>query len=188
MAGAAGIGILLLSGCSTTPPSNTANLCTIFQEKDDWYSTAHAVHKKYGTPINVAMAIMQQESNFVADAQPPMRWFLFIPYGRGSSAYGYAQAQDAVWEDYVNEQGSWFSDRDDFDDALDFIGWYMSKTKQKNGVALSDAYNQYLAYHEGWGGYSRKTYNSKDWLLKAASKVKQRSDSYKQQLLRCNLY
>ena len=78
------------------------------------------------------------------DAKPPMRWFLFIPYGRGSSAYGYAQAQDPVWEDYLDEAGSFFSDRDDFVDALDFIAWYMTKTKEANGIALSDAYNQYL--------------------------------------------
>ena len=109
------------SGCSVSPPSNPNNLCSIFQEKDSWYSAAHKVHDKYGIPIHVAMAIMHQESGFVEDAKPPMRWFLFIPYGRGSSAYGYAQAQDPVWEDYLDDAGSFFSDRDDFADALDFI-------------------------------------------------------------------
>ena len=122
------------------------------------------------------------------DAKPPMRWFLFIPYGRGSSAYGYAQAQDPVWEDYLDEAGSFFSDRDDFVDALDFIAWYMTKTKEANGIALSDAYNQYLNYHEGWNGFKNGSYRSKDWLLKAARSVQQRADSYKQQLLHCDLY
>ena len=176
------------SGCSVSPPSNPNNLCSIFQEKDSWYSAAHEVHDKYGVPIHVAMAIMYQESSFVEDAKPPMRWFLFIPYGRGSSAYGYAQAQDPVWEDYLDEAGSFFSDRDDFVDALDFIAWYMTKTKEANGIALSDAYNQYLNYHEGWNGFKNGTYRSKDWLLKAARSVQQRADSYKQQLLHCDLY
>ena len=176
------------SGCSVSPPSNPNNLCSIFQEKDSWYSAAHEVHDKYGVPIHVAMAIMYQESSFVEDAKPPMRWFLFIPYGRGSSAYGYAQAQDPVWEDYLDEAGSFFSDRDDFVDALDFIAWYMTKTKEANGIALSDAYNQYLNYHEGWNGFKNGSYRSKDWLLKAARSVQQRADSYKQQLLHCDLY
>lgn len=179
---------IIMSGCSTTPPSNPENLCSIFQEKDDWYTAAHAVHKKYGVPINVAMSIMAQESGFRDDAKPPMRWFLFIPYGRGSSAYGYAQAQDSTWDDYKSEQGGVFSSRDDFDDSLDFIGWYMTKTRQKNGIQFSDAYNQYLNYHEGWGGYSRQTYRGKAWLLKTAQRVQTRADLYKKQLLKCNLY
>lgn len=176
------------SGCSVSPPSNPNNLCSIFQEKDSWYSAAHKVHDKYGIPIHVAMAIMHQESGFVEDAKPPMRWFLFIPYGRGSSAYGYAQAQDPVWEDYLDDAGSFFSDRDDFADALDFIAWYMTKTKVVNGISLSDAYNQYLNYHEGWSGFKNGSYRSKDWLLKTARGVQQRADSYKQQLLHCDLY
>ena len=181
--------LLLLEGCSATaPPEDPDNLCSIFQEKDSWYSAAHEVHGRYGVPINVAMAIMYQESGFRADVRPPMRWFLFIPYGRGSSAYGYAQAQDAVWGDYVEDAGSFFSSRDDFDDALDFIGWYMRRTKQINAVPFSDAYNQYLNYHEGWTGFRNRTYRSKDWLQAAAERVQRRAQTYRTQLLSCNLY
>lgn len=177
-----------LSACSTSVPKDINNICSIFQEKDDWYAAAHKVHDKYGVPIHVAMAIMHQESNFVDDAQPPMRWFLFVPYGRGSSSYGYAQAQDEVWNDYVEEAGSMFSDRDDFEDSLDFIAWYMVKTKNTNGVQLHDTYNQYLNYHEGWQGYRNDSYKSKGWLLKTARQVAQQAELYKQQLLRCQLY
>jgi hypothetical protein len=182
------LSMAMLSGCSTTPPSNPENLCSIFQEKDSWYMAAHKVHDRYGVPINVAMAIMAQESGFREDAQPPMRWFLFIPYGRGSSSYGYAQAQDEVWNDYVADKGGFFSSRDDFADALDFIGWYMHKTKQKNHIPYKDAYNQYLNYHEGWGGFQRGTYINKMWLKDIAKAVQERSDRYHQQLLHCNLY
>lgn len=181
-------GLLCLSGCTTEPPTNTEDLCSIFHEKDGWYSSAVEVHEKYGVPINVAMSIMAQESGYRADAQPPMRWFLFIPYGRGSSSYGYAQAQDPVWEDYKSEEGGMFSSRSNFEDSLDFIGWYMTKSKNKNGVAFNDAFNQYLNFHEGWGGYQRKTYLGKNWLLGVARKVHQRSERYKQQLQHCNLY
>lgn len=180
--------LLFITGCSTTPPSRPDDLCSIFQEKDSWYTDAHRVHQRYGVPINVAMAIMAQESGFRADAQPPMRWFLFIPYGRGSSAYGYPQAQDPVWNEYKDQSGSMFSSRSDFGDSLDFIGWYMTKTKKLNGISFSDAYNQYLNYHEGWNGFRKKTYRSKDWLIKVARKVSSRSQMYKRQLLKCNLY
>ena len=151
------LALLFITGCSTTPPSRPDDLCSIFQEKDSWYTDAHRVHQRYGVPINVAMAIMAQESGFRADAQPPMRWFLFIPYGRGSSAYGYPQAQDPVWNEYKDQSGSMFSSRSDFGDSLDFIGWYMTKTKKLNGISFSDAYNQYLNYHEGWNGFRKKT-------------------------------
>lgn len=178
----------LLAGCSSDPPSNPGNLCSVFQEKDDWYADAHEVHDRYGVPIDVALAIMAQESSFRDDAQPPMRWFLFIPIGRGSSAYGYAQATDESWDLYKSEAGSFFSDRSDFGDALDFIGWYMSKTRQKNGIPYKDAYNQYLNYHEGWKGYSMGTYKGKDWLVRAARQVQARAASYRAQLLHCELY
>ena len=37
--------------------------------------------REVGTPVQVVMAMMYQESSFVHDAQPPMQYFLFIPTG-----------------------------------------------------------------------------------------------------------
>ncbi len=182
------ISLLCLEGCSVSPPSDQNNLCSIFQEKDSWYNAAHRVHQKYGVPIHVAMAIMAQESGFKEDAKPPMRWFLFIPYGRGSSSLGYAQAQDEVWSEYVDEEGSMLSSRTDFEDSLDFIAWYMTKTKQKNKVNFLDTFNQYLNYHEGWYGYANKSYMNKNWLMDTARNVHKRAENYKKQLNSCNLY
>ena len=70
--------ISILTACSSTPPANPNNLCSVFQEKDSWYVAAHKVHNKYNVPINVAMAIMYQESRFVDNAKPPMRYFLYV--------------------------------------------------------------------------------------------------------------
>lgn len=92
-----------------------------------------------------------RESSFVHDAQPPMQYFLFIPTGRASSAYGYAQVKDETWADYQRETGNGWSDRDDFADAIDFMGWYTHKAQRLNGTSKWDAYGQYLNYHEGWG-------------------------------------
>ncbi|MCL6415552.1 hypothetical protein MIB92_07815 [Aestuariirhabdus sp. Z084] len=177
---------VFLPGCATSPPKNPNNICSIFREQDDWYEAAQDANQRWGTPIQVMMAIMHQESRFVSDAQPPRTWYLgFIPGPRPSSAYGYAQAQTPAWDDYLKEAGSWGADRDDFADAIDFIGWYTWKTHQVNGVSKWHADKLYLNYHEGWGGYRRGTYKSKPWLTRVAAKVKRRASDYGAQLRRC---
>lgn len=178
---------LVISGCSTSPPQNAHNLCDIFEEKRDWYDAAADMKDKWGVPIHVPMAMMYQESSFRDDAKPPRDYILFglIPWGRLSSAYGYSQAKTLTWEDYIRETGNSGADRDDFDDAIDFMGWFISKTYKINGVSKWDAYAQYLNYHEGWGGYKRRTYNKKAWLKKVAKKVKDRSFTYSKQLKTC---
>lgn len=176
----------LLSSCATAPPTDANNLCNIFEEKDDWFDAAHDVEKKWGVPIHVPMSMMYQESSFRHDAQPEMQYFLgFIPVGRPSTAYGYSQAKTMTWSDYIRETGNSGADRDDFEDAIDFMGWFISKTHKINGVSKWDAYAQYLNYHEGWGGYKRKTYNKKAWLKKVAVRVKKRSLTYAKQLKGC---
>lgn len=176
----------MAAGCSVSPPKNPNNICSIFREKPDWREDAMHSRMRWGAPVHITMAIMAQESSFIDDAKPPMQYFLWIiPIGRGSSAYGYAQAQDPVWEEYKKDVGGMFASRDDFGDAIDFIGWYVNKSYQRNSVSKWDAYNQYLNYHEGWGGYSRGSYKDKKWLLGVASKVKKRADQYAAQLKAC---
>lgn len=179
--------ISVLSGCATAPPKNAHNLCDIFYEKRDWYDAASDMKAKWGVPIHVPMAMMHQESSFREDARPPRDYILFglVPWGRVSSAYGYSQAKTLTWEDYIRETGNSGADRDDFDDAIDFMGWFIAKTYEINGVSKWNAYAQYLNYHEGWGGYKRRTYNKKPWLKKVARKVKDRSYTYSKQLKRC---
>jgi len=53
------------------------------------------------------------------------------------------------------------------------------------GISKWDAYNQYLAYHEGHGGFRAKSYLKKPWLIKVAQKVKKRAGQYGTQLKRC---
>ena len=179
-------GLLVLTGCSSNPPRQPDNICAIFEEKSDWYEAALDMNKRWGTPVHVPMAIMYQESGFRHDARPPMRWFLgLIPYGRASSAYGYSQAKTMTWSDYEKETGNGWSSRDDFADAMDFVGWYTHKTQRLNGVSKWDARGQYLAYHEGWGGYRNGSYRRKPWLVRVADKVDQRSRRYAAQYNGC---
>jgi len=180
------LSLLLLAGCATTPPANPDNLCSIFREKPDWYEAAQDVRKKWGVPPQVPMAIMFQESSFRYDALPPRYYFLgFIPWGRVSSAYGYAQAKDETWADYEKENNRWFASRDNFSDSLDFMGWYISKTQRINGVSKWDAYGQYLNYHEGWTGYRNRSYEHKAWLKRVAKRVQDRAERFGAQYRSC---
>ena len=178
---------LFLLACSTTPPKNISNLCDIFEEKSSWYDAAKDMNEKWGVPIHVPMAMMYQESSFRADALPPRDYVFFglIPWGRVSSAYGYSQAKTLTWADYIRETKNRGADRDDFDDAIDFMGWFISKTYQVNGFSKWDAYAQSLNYHEGWGGFKRKSYNKKPWLITVSKKVNARSLRYATQLKSC---
>ena len=179
------LGLLFLSGCATPPPKNPDNICEIFFEHRDWYDVARDMKDNWGTPIHVPVAMMYQESSFKHDAAPPMQYFWFIPIGRASDAYGYAQAKTMTWSDYQRETDNGWADRDDFADAIDFMGWFTHKTQRINGVSKWDAYAQYLNYHEGWGGYRNKSYNKKPWLIKVSRKVDKRSKMYAAQLRGC---
>ena len=183
---AAALLTVTLVGCSSDPPRNISNSCDIFEDKSGWYRDASRAYEKWGTPVHVQLAIIYQESKFVNDAKPPRDHILWvIPWGRVSSAYGYAQAKDSTWDWYIEKTGNRGADRDDFEDAVDFIAWYVSTSNRMLGISKWDAYNQYLAYHEGQGGYKRKTYNSKPWLIKVAKQVSTRAASYQNQLARC---
>lgn len=178
--------VLWLAGCATTPPSEPASLCAIFAEKDDWYEASRKAQQRWGVPVSVQMAIMKQESAFVADARPPRRWFLgFIPLSRPSTAYGYSQALDGTWERYQNSTGNAAAKRDDFADAVDFIGWYTHQSQIELGIPPQDAYRQYLAYHEGQGGYQRGSYRQKPWLMQVARAVGATASRYQRQLEGC---
>ena len=176
---------LLLTSCAAAPPRNPENICAIFNEHKSWHKSVEKSREKWGAPAHVTMAMMYQESSFKHDAQPPMRYFLFIPYGRASDAYGYAQAKKATWADYQRESGNSWASRSNFDDAVDFMGWYMNKTSKINGISKWDAYNQYLNYHDGWGGFRRGTHNKKGWLLKVSRKVDDRAKRYADQYWQC---
>jgi len=177
---------LVLGGCTTSQPRDVEDICAIFKEKDDWYDDAADASDEWGSPIAVMMAIMYQESRFEAKAKPPRKKILgFIPGPRPSSAYGYSQAKKSTWKDYKRSAGRYGSDRDDFADAIDFVGWYNYQSYKRSGISRKDTYRLYLAYHEGHGGYNRGSYRKKKWLIDVARKVERKAGTYQQQLAGC---
>ena len=177
--------MLLLTACAS-PPQNTSNICNLFDDKGNWFRAARQAEQRWGVPIPVSMAFIQQESGFAARAKPARRKFLgFIPGPRPSSAFGFAQAQDATWDDYKKFSGNGIARRSNFADAVDFVAWYNNNSYRINKIARDDAYNLYLAYHEGNAGFSRRTYEGKAWLIDVARKVQANTIVYERQFQEC---
>ena len=124
------------------------------------------------------------ESDFDWLAKPPrQKLFKIIPFKRPSSSFGYSQAVKGTWEQYKNETGNKLATRTRFKDSVDFIGWYTDKTESLLKISKKDAFRQYLAYHEGWGGYNDYKNNQK--VIGLAKKVEKQSNKYKSQLQDC---
>ena len=175
--------IILITACSSIP-KNTSNSCSIFDEKYLWFKHAKKTQDKWGTPIYIQLAIIKMESDFDWLAKPArQKIFKIIPFKRPSSSFGYSQAVKGTWEQYKNETGNKLATRTRFKDSVDFIGWYTDKTESLLKISKKDAFRQYLAYHEGWGGY--KNYKNNQKVIGLAKKVQKQSNKYKSQLKKC---
>ncbi|MDC1365600.1 lytic transglycosylase [Pelagibacteraceae bacterium] len=175
--------IIFITSCSSIP-QNTSNSCSIFNERYLWYKHAKKTEQKWGTPIYIQLAIIKMESDFDWLAKPPrQKLFKIIPFKRPSSSFGYSQAVKGTWEQYKNETGNKLATRTRFKDSVDFIGWYTDKTESLLKISKKDAFRQYLAYHEGWGGY--KNYKNNQKVIVLAKKVEKQSNKYKAQLEDC---
>lgn len=185
--------LVLVASCgggsgNLSAPRNLDDACAIVKQRPKYLKAFKRTERRWGVPVHVQMATIHQESKFVGNARTPLRFVLgVIPMGRQSSAYGYSQALDATWNEYQQDTGRRRAKRDDIQDATDFMGWYMNKTRDRTGVPLDDARNQYLAYHEGQTGFLRGSYNGKPWLLRVADRVEERSAVYRQQLAYCRV-
>ena len=177
--------IFVLQSCATKPPENPDNICLIFQEKRSWYKAAIRSEKRWKIPPYVLISFVHQESSFKSDARPEREKILgVIPWFRPSTAVGYSQALTKTWDDYKDETGNKRANRKNFSDSADFIGWYASKGYYQ-GFEKTDARSLYLAYHEGYGGFEKKSYRKKQWLIKVADRVQARSTKYQKQYWGC---
>ncbi len=183
--------LLLLSACGASvyaPPRNLDNACSIVSERPAYLKAMKRTERRWGIPVEVQMATIYQESKFIGNARTPRKFFLgIIPTGRQSSAYGYAQAVDGTWEEYQRKTRNYRARRNNINDATDFIGWYMAQTSERLGISKRDAGLQYLAYHEGRGGFARGSYRAKPWLMRVAREVDARAEMYGRQLRACGL-
>lgn len=166
------LALSLLVGFSK-PPKNTENICRIFQNNPTWYLKAKQTEAKWGVPVAVQMAIINQESRFKGEARAHI-----------SSAYGFSQALRKTWASYQRSTGS-RARRNEFAAATDFIGWYVHMTKRRLGISPKNTYALYLAYHEGLGGYRSHSYSRKPSIMRVARNVRKKADIYQSQLVAC---
>ena len=189
---AASAAVSLLVSCSDGgrhvedgPPTRQDDICAIFDQRPHWRDAVYASARKWGAPVPVQMAIIWRESSFRSKVRPPAKVFMGVATGHISSAYGFAQAIDGTWEWYRRETGNARADRTDWRDATDFVGWYMAKSFASNGIGMHDAFNQYLAYHEGHTGHRNGSFRAKPWLTEVAAKVAGQAARYRGQLRLC---
>jgi len=174
------------AACTTRPPSQADDLCSIFEEKSSWYRSAKRSFERWGIPESVQLSIIHQESSFRAHARPPRRRVLWIfPGPRSSSAYGYGQVIDPTWESYQRDTGELGASRSKFADVSQFIGWYGDRIHRTTGIEKSDARQLYIAYHEGPNGYRNGSHGEKEWLHRVADRVADRAMQYRRQYDGC---
>jgi hypothetical protein len=180
--------VFLAVACAHLPPTELDDVCAIFAEKRDWQAAALRAEQRWGVEVPVLMAVLHQESRFRARARPGWRFGLgVIPLGPASSAYGYGQVKAGTWDDYQRLAKRPGARRDRFEDVVDFVGWYGDVIERTAGVRKDDTFHLYLAYHEGPGGFQRRSYEAKPWLLGVARKVQQRADMYQLQQTQCRV-
>ncbi|HIN91154.1 MAG TPA: hypothetical protein EYN04_11070 [Porticoccaceae bacterium] len=178
--------LILQTSCASSPPSDVTDVCSIFEDRRSWYKAARNAEQRWGVPIAINMAFIYQESAFEARAKPARSRILWIfPGPRASSAYGYAQALDTTWAEYMAKAGNRGASRANFADAVDFVAWYNANSSRISRIDRDDARDLYYAYHEGNGGYQRGSYRSKQWLVDAAARVQSNSSRFATQLEGC---
>lgn len=181
---------LTLISCASTPPRNKKNACLILQEKDEWSAPLKQAARKWGIPKHTILSIMYHESKFIANAKPPRRKFLGMSFigRRISSAYGYSQALDGTWREYQRITENYGAKRTNFEDAVDFIGWYLNRSVRRLGISNRNAYDLYLAYHEGDYGFKKGTHLRKPSIRRYARKVQRTAVDYMNQINSCSRY
>ena len=178
--------LLALSACAPDPPKRQMNVCSMFRTYPSWYWQAEKSRRKWGLPVSVQMAILHQESHFQANVLPPPQKLVgIITWKRASTAEGYTQALDDTWKQYLKETKQVDASRTDFGVSVDFVGWFSYRAHKDLGISSNNAYDLYLAYHEGEDGYKKRSYLHKRWLMHIARNVQYTANHYRTQLIEC---
>ena len=177
-----GIGLIMVAvvlvSCSSSnnlEGVDLKNACRILQKQPQWQQDLKQAHKHWGIPPALILAVIYKESDFKADA-----------HHRHSSAYGYAQVIDGTWNEYEQAVDHSVS-RSSFKDSADFIGWYMSRMKDKYNLSWQQPGELYLTYMLGSTGYKRYRNAGQQNSSKArlAARVAGYTRHYRNQLDQC---
>ena len=164
-----------LALCLFTPILATANpnICRVLKAHPSWQQIAESTSNKWGVPVPVQMAIMRVESNFKAHAK-----------NKRSSAKGFAQVVNKTWRAYRHSTHAQ-ANRSSFAAASNFIGWYAQGAHNQLGISPNNAYQLYIAYHNGNGGYKKAMHSKHAAIKKLAHHVQQLANIYQTQIASC---
>ena len=157
------------------------SLCDIFRLQPQWRGDLRRAQREWGSPRGVIEAFIYQESRFRPEAIHPTQ----EPNSDG--AYGYSQAIRSTWDFYRRSTGNRHAQRDNFSDSVDFVGWYNKESRRDLNLGSEDAYNLYLAYHEGWTGFRNGSYDwpSHVWIQEVAHEVAKKAKEYRAEYESC---
>ena len=128
--------LMVLSGCFSTPAREVTNICNLLDEKVSWYQAVKESEKKWGAPMHLQLAIIYQESHFASNAKPPRnKIFGIIPGARPTTSFGFTQAKKATWDWYQLKTGNKSAKRNNFADAVDFVGWYINQSDLRSKIS-----------------------------------------------------
>ena len=156
-------------------------VCEILAQNPSWSKPLKTAQDTYKLPPAFAMALMYKESTFNAEAK-----------AKTSTAYGYAQAIDGTWKHFQEDVKS-SAKRNNFDDSVQFIGWYTAQLSKSTKLKMTDSYNLYMAYMLGATGFKRYkagTFKNKAKIVedkKLAQKVKDFTKQYNSQFKNCKV-
>lgn len=184
--GGASLLALASQSCVAVAPREVDDLCGLLAERAEWVLAAESAGARWQVAPSILLAVIHQESRFRAQARPYWRVF-GMPVAPASSAYGYSQALDGTWREYLRSAGRTGARRDRFEDAIDFVGWYADRIHRATRIPKQDAFRLYLAYHEGPGGFARRSHETKPWLVDVARRVASRAALWDRDALRCGL-
>ncbi|ASG68310.1 lipoprotein [Francisella halioticida] len=165
----------------TENTSNKKNICQILKHHPNWRNSLKRVNKKYNISPAFTLAVIHQESKFHANAK-----------NRHSSAFGYAQALDGTWKIFQKTVKP-NAKRNDFNDSVEFVDWYMSQLTHNLHLKTSNSFNLYLAYLLGEGGYKNyinNSYQNSNSIQKKeaiAAKVRLKTQVYNLELKDCKI-
>ena len=174
--------LVVCSGCAdihhdeSLGTNSPLDACKMLTQNRDWMVATHNAYIKWGIPVSVQLSVIKHESSFNRDASATT-----------SSAYGYAQALNNTWSDYKKDTGNKTASRGSFFDSTDFIGWYWSKVNSAVKLSPYDAGDFYLAYHEGIGGFQKRSFLKKRWLMRKTRKIQSVANRYRFQINKCRI-
>lgn len=157
----------LITACSSSDvkQNNAPSVCTLLEQNDDWIAPLLVAERDYGIPIVVQLTLLEFPPRNDADKK-------VLP-------------RVGSWDEFRLASERWGADPRKIDDAVTFVAWYASMTRQRNELADDAAGEHYLALRLGHGAYHRFERGSLVQLEAEAVRLDRRAQRWQQEIAVC---